>query len=178
MIQFSRGTQTQLNSSSQVFAAGQPIFESDSGQLKIGNGSSRYSSLPYVGASSSGQTIAGNINEGHIDFGDVSLYYGHGRLAHTWVSGNVVNTNGSICYTYSYISLTAAYGDLEERPIPVPDNRFQDILAATVYPFDKAIWCYQLYPDGNGIFANFAWSSDFQVNGALFYYYQYWLKNN
>ena len=50
MIQFLRGTQTQLNSSSQVFAAGQPIFESDSGQLKIGNGSSRYSSLPYVGA--------------------------------------------------------------------------------------------------------------------------------
>ena len=31
MIQFLRGTQTQLNSSSQVFAAGQPIFESDSG---------------------------------------------------------------------------------------------------------------------------------------------------
>lgn len=50
MIQFLRGTQTQLNSSSQVFAARQPIFESDSGQLKIGNGSSRYSSLPYVGS--------------------------------------------------------------------------------------------------------------------------------
>ena len=76
MIQFLRGTQTQLNSSSQVFAAGQPIFESDSGQLKIGNGSSRYSSLPYVGSifesSDSGSglemTVSGNYDEGYLDF--------------------------------------------------------------------------------------------------------------
>ena len=74
MIQFLRGTQTQLNSSSQVFAAGQPIFESDSGQLKIGNGSSRYSSLPYVGAnqgsSSSSKFVVVDDRTRYIDVTD------------------------------------------------------------------------------------------------------------
>lgn len=50
MIQFLRGTQSQLNSSSQILSSGQPVFESDTGQLKIGNGSSRISELPYVGS--------------------------------------------------------------------------------------------------------------------------------
>lgn len=52
MIQFLRGTSSQLNASNQVFAAGQPIFEQDSGQLKIGNGTSTFVNLPYVGDSS------------------------------------------------------------------------------------------------------------------------------
>lgn len=71
MIQFLRGTQTQLNSSSQVFAAGQPIFESDSGQLKIGNGSSRYSSLPYVGSifESSGGSSNLDVSYTYVDPG-------------------------------------------------------------------------------------------------------------
>lgn len=54
MIQFLRGTQSQLQSSQQVFAAGQPIFESDTGQLKIGNGVNNFAGLPYVGGSSGG----------------------------------------------------------------------------------------------------------------------------
>ena len=49
MIQFLRNTQSQLQSSQQIFAAGQLIFESDTGQLKIGNGSSIYSALLYIG---------------------------------------------------------------------------------------------------------------------------------
>ena len=54
MIQFLRGTQSQLQSSQQIFAAGQPIFESDTGQLKIGNGINNFAGLPYVGGSSEG----------------------------------------------------------------------------------------------------------------------------
>ena len=54
MIQFLRGTQSQLQSSQQIFAAGQPIFESDTGQLKIGNGINNFAGLPYVGSSSGG----------------------------------------------------------------------------------------------------------------------------
>lgn len=56
MIQFLRGTQSQLQSSQQIFAAGQPIFESDTGQLKIGNGINNFAGLPYVGSSSSSWT--------------------------------------------------------------------------------------------------------------------------
>lgn len=55
MIQFLRGTASQLQSSNTVFAAGQPIFESDSGQLKIGDGIRTFVNLPYVGKSSSSE---------------------------------------------------------------------------------------------------------------------------
>lgn len=53
MIQFLRGTKSQLEASSIVLPAGQPVFESDTGQLKIGNGSSLIKLLPYVGKSNS-----------------------------------------------------------------------------------------------------------------------------
>lgn len=54
MIQLLRGTKSQLDSYQTVIAEGQPVFEKDTGQLKIGNGSSIYSALPYVGASGGG----------------------------------------------------------------------------------------------------------------------------
>lgn len=53
MIQFLRGTQAALNSSQQVFPEGQPIYEKDTHQLKIGDGVNSYSGLPYIGGSSS-----------------------------------------------------------------------------------------------------------------------------
>lgn len=53
-IQFLRGNKSTLEASQQIFLPGQPIYEQDSGQLKIGNGSDIYSALKYVGASSSG----------------------------------------------------------------------------------------------------------------------------
>lgn len=55
MIQLLRGTQQQLNSYSTIIPDGQPVFEKDTGQLKIGNGASMYSALPYVGASGSSE---------------------------------------------------------------------------------------------------------------------------
>ena len=42
MIQFLRGTQAALNSSQQVFPEGQPIYEKDTHQLKIGDGVNSY----------------------------------------------------------------------------------------------------------------------------------------
>ena len=79
MIQFLRGSKAQLESNSTIIAAGQPVFESDTGQLKIGTGSSRYSSLPYVGSifeydpgsggeSSTDITWSGDYTKGYIDF--------------------------------------------------------------------------------------------------------------
>ena len=60
-IQFLRGTKSTLSSSNQIFLAGQPVFESDSGQLKIGDGVNSFSNLPYVGeglSSGGGSTSA------------------------------------------------------------------------------------------------------------------------
>lgn len=83
-IQFLRGTKSTLSSSNQIFLAGQPVFESDSGQLKIGTGSSRYSALEYVGSifenTSSGGgevTFGGSGTNTYIDFpGGLRLSYG------------------------------------------------------------------------------------------------------
>lgn len=72
MIQFLRGTSSQLQSSNQIFAAGQPIFESDSGQLKIGNGMSTFANLPYVGASSTGGPVITETSNGYyVDYNGI-----------------------------------------------------------------------------------------------------------
>lgn len=55
-IQFLRGTKSNLEASSNIFMPGQPVFETDSGQLKIGDGINKYTSLPYVGATSGGSS--------------------------------------------------------------------------------------------------------------------------
>lgn len=72
MIQFMRGTSTSASSSNQVLQAGQPFYEIDTHQLKIGDGSTRYSSLPYIGGSSS-STASGKkyatVVIGHQDSG-------------------------------------------------------------------------------------------------------------
>lgn len=65
MIQFLRGTASQLQSSNTVFAAGQPIFESDSGQLKIGNGANVFADLPYVGNLGEAASIFDSWQQGH-----------------------------------------------------------------------------------------------------------------
>lgn len=70
MIQFMRGTKSQLTSNSSIIAAGQPVFEIDTGQLKIGNGSSVFSALPYVGVSSSGPTITTQGSAKYLQLAD------------------------------------------------------------------------------------------------------------
>lgn len=75
MIQFLRGTQSQLNSSQQVFAAGQPVFESDTGQLKIGNGNSQFSSLPYVGSIFASEGGTGGSVDVSYTYVDPGLQY-------------------------------------------------------------------------------------------------------
>jgi len=54
-VQFNRGSKAKLSerlvaSDLGVLQAGEPAFETDTGQLKIGNGVSNYVDLPYVGA--------------------------------------------------------------------------------------------------------------------------------
>lgn len=49
MIQFLRGTKSVLEDSSNVPAEGQPIYVTDTGLLKIGNGIDVFDDLPYQG---------------------------------------------------------------------------------------------------------------------------------
>lgn len=53
-IQVRRGTASQWTSTNPVLAAGELGFESDTNKLKIGNGSSAWSSLSYIATGSTG----------------------------------------------------------------------------------------------------------------------------
>lgn len=84
-IQFLRGNASTLNSSQQVFLPGQPIFEQDTGKLKIGNGSDVYSALKYIGESGSTvpdyQFNIGDVRSGYIDLTDhVRLNFGMAEI--------------------------------------------------------------------------------------------------
>ena len=49
MIQFMRGTSSQAQSDNPVLAAGQPFYETDTHKMKVGDGSTTYVDLPYIG---------------------------------------------------------------------------------------------------------------------------------
>lgn len=82
MIQFMRGNSDSVSTNNPVLAAGQPFYELDSHNLKIGDGSTSYSSLPYVkdpnAYPKTGGTISGLVkivsseNVSMLDLGDDS----------------------------------------------------------------------------------------------------------
>lgn len=45
---FKKGTKAELEASSSIPREGEPIFETDTGRLKVGDGVSVYASLPYI----------------------------------------------------------------------------------------------------------------------------------
>ena len=49
-IQFRRDTSTNFTSVNPVLASGEPAFETDTGKFKIGDGTTAYNSLDYIGA--------------------------------------------------------------------------------------------------------------------------------
>lgn len=51
MIQFRRGTASAASTANEVLAAGQPFVETDTSKLKIGDGSTAFNDLPYIGGS-------------------------------------------------------------------------------------------------------------------------------
>lgn len=108
MIQLLRGTKSQLDSYQTVIAEGQPVFEKDTGQLKIGNGSSIYSALPYVGAGSGGSSelvkdleassSAPNFAIGYVDLDESTRLVTFYKTLFT--SGNIVAASASEGTTY------------------------------------------------------------------------------
>ena len=47
-IQFLRGTKSKVAASTTVLVDGQPLYETDTNKLKVGDGSTQAKSLPYV----------------------------------------------------------------------------------------------------------------------------------
>lgn len=48
VLLFKKGTKAELEASSSILRAGEPIFETDTGRLKVGDGVSTYSNLSYI----------------------------------------------------------------------------------------------------------------------------------
>jgi hypothetical protein len=57
-IQFLRGTAAAWTSANPTLAAGKPGFETDTGQLKIGDGSTAWNSLGYIGDGATGGPLS------------------------------------------------------------------------------------------------------------------------
>ena len=110
MIQFLRGNKSQLEASQTIFGDGQPIFEKDTGQLKVGNGIDVFSSLPYVGASSSGGSTWTSGQNGSNSWSYKDLDTGKRVMYGTYkFTSNVIST-----YSYSpsdYLTFGYAPGD-------------------------------------------------------------------
>ena len=111
MIQFLRGTQAALNSSQQIFPEGQPIYEKDTHQLKIGDGVNSYSGLPYIGSSSSSSSYEIHLDpsnphwNGYVDLnGSIRLVFGR-------TTAHLVNVSG----TMKSQSVLSADGELRIR---------------------------------------------------------------
>ena len=56
-IKFRRDTSANWTSVNPIPAQGEPCYETDTGKLKIGNGSDSYTTLPYVSDGGSGGAI-------------------------------------------------------------------------------------------------------------------------
>jgi hypothetical protein len=63
LIKIRRDTATNLTSTNAVYAVGEPVFESDTGKLKIGDGVTAWTSLSYFSGSSGTSLRIGDVTE-------------------------------------------------------------------------------------------------------------------
>jgi len=84
-IQIRRGTAAQWTSTNPTLAAGEQGFETDTGKMKVGNGSTAWTSLAYLGAGTVTSIIAG-----------------------TGLSGGTITTTGTIAIDSTVATLTGS----------------------------------------------------------------------
>ena len=128
MIQFLRGTQAALNSSQQIFAEGQPIYEKDTHQLKIGDGVNNYSGLPYIG--NSGMEVVEGYNWYDVNYGyyydldDVHrVVFGSDKITSTQYLDEVVTGNEYTLWAGNRISIGVSYDFI----LPVVESAYVNL---------------------------------------------------
>ena len=98
-IKFRRDTSANWTSVNPIPAQGEPCYETDTGKLKIGNGSDNYVTLPYVsdgGGSSGDLPIATATTLGGIKVGDNLSITEDGTLSASSEAKTVKTPNGRI----------------------------------------------------------------------------------
>lgn len=128
MIQFLRGTQAALNSSQQIFPEGQPIYEKDTHQLKIGDGVNNYSGLPYIG--NSGLKVVEGYNwydsdyAYYYDLDDIHrVVFGSREITSTQHLDEVVTSNEYTLWTGNRLSTGISYDCI----LPVVESAYVNL---------------------------------------------------
>lgn len=181
MIQFMRGTKSQLNNNSSIIAAGQPVFESDTGQLKIGNGSSRYSALEYVGSifentSSGGGEVtfggSGPLNT-YVDFpGGLRLSYGVDSCPTSSFSDNY----GSIYFVGTTFAVGGIYLNSVKSRVLCYSLNLGKQSSSTIYDLNAFITSSQITSSG-GIQYRIAWPGTSSQPSGLYVYFMIWSRD-
>lgn len=132
MIQFLRGTQAALNSSQQIFPEGQPIYEKDTHQLKIGDGVNNYSGLPYIG--SSGMNVIEGYNYYDTNYGyyydldDVHrVVFGSNKITSTQHLDEVFTNNEYTLWAGNMLSIGISYDFI----LPVVESAYVNLRVTT-----------------------------------------------
>ena len=85
-----------------VLLAGEPAFETDTGQLKIGNGKDSYKDLPYVGSSTGSSESYTHTSEEIIDGKVYQIFWKIMPTEDNQVSGVTIDpSTGKLCEVFS-----------------------------------------------------------------------------
>jgi hypothetical protein len=109
-IQVRRDTAANWTTNNPVLAAGEPGFESDTGKLKIGNGTSNYSTLTSIGGASSG---AMNYNFGLLQMRMLGTSSPYALMYNGFADAFNTNTGVATFTNTQYISTygVSSYGN-------------------------------------------------------------------
>lgn len=93
-IQFLRGTKSKVAASTKVLADGQPLYETDTNKLKVGDGSTEAKSLPYVKVDTDSELSSTSTNPVQNKVVNTALA-GKSNTSHTHTLNNLDGTLGA-----------------------------------------------------------------------------------
>lgn len=99
-----RGTSSSVSSDNPLLSAGQPFYETNTHKLKIGDGSTYYNSLPYIGEDESSGL-------------DVTISSSDGSSSRNTYYSGCVQLNETTRLTFGNISVKIDWGDGSESVI-------------------------------------------------------------